>query len=143
MMNEFKNPRARRLSDLWLSQCESVTQEQKDRIGFAYIEKVLNLGKEVAERFVGGDRTAYHEVGMRQGGAKHYEPDLAGFWEEMRALFPGVYTDEDIDFLVKEGEVGGVWHFIWQLQPSMSAKPWRGAFSRILDELHVNAHVYK
>lgn len=135
--HEFSDKRAQKLSDLWFSQRETATVRQKDRVGTAYIEKVLNLGKEMAIRFVQGDLGAFHEVGMRQGGVTPYEPDFAGFWTEMRELFPGIYSDEDIKFLVEEGGVMAVWHLQWQLEIPLEEK------SPVLRRLANNAHAYK
>lgn len=142
-MQKFEDERAERLSALWLSQRETATLEQKNRVGLAYISKALNLGEAIARRFASGEWDAYHQVGMLQGGAWSYKADLESFWRQMKELFPGVYSDEDIRFLVEEGEVSGVWHFIWQLQPALASQMWHGAFSEILDKLHVNAHAYK
>ena len=114
--HQYKDERAQRLSDLWFSQQKTATVEQKDAVGLAYISKVLGLGDDAAQRFARDDRNVYHQVGMRQGGADHYTPDLAGFWAKMREFFPGTYTDEDISFLVEKGGVGATWHFLWRLE---------------------------
>jgi hypothetical protein len=102
----------------------------------AYISKVLGLGDEVAQRFAQGDPLAYHEVGMKQSRIPD-DTDVSGFWEEMRHVFPGVYSDEDISSLSEEGGVWGVFHFQWQLEIPLAEE------SPILRELHINAHMYK
>lgn len=132
-MDSASEERAKQFSALWLSQRTSVTQKQKDTVGIAYISKVLGLGKEVAQRFALEDRTAYHEVGMKQGALRPTKEGLRSFWKEIRSLFPVMYSDEDIIFLVEEGGISGVIDFLWQI----------GEDSPVLHALRVNAHTYK
>lgn len=95
--HKFEDQHAQKLSDLWFSQRETATVEQKNAVGLTYISKVLGLGNKVARRFAEGDNRAYHQVGMKQAGVPP-SADLSGFWKEMEKLFPGVYTYDDISF---------------------------------------------
>ena len=133
------NERAKRLSDLWFSQKSTMTVEQGNEIGSAYISEVLGLGYKVTMRFSNGDRAACHEVGMKQAGVKMGEINVDGFWKKLNKIFPGVYTDEDIAFLVKEGGAGSVFHFLDQVTKSI---PFNER-SPILRAIGINAHVYK
>ena len=134
--HKYSDERAQRFSDLWLSQRETATVEQKNEVGLVYISKVLGFGDDVAQRFARGDSDAYHQVGMRQGGADSYTPDLVGFWEKVRELFPGTYTDEDISFLTQQCCVA-TWHLMWQLEIPLAEE------SPVLQALSTNAHSYK
>ncbi|MDA2922793.1 hypothetical protein MYX07_06045 [Patescibacteria group bacterium AH-259-L07] len=135
--SQYKDERIQQLSDLWFSQRATATVEQKNEVGLVYISKVLGLGDDVAQRFAQGDQNAYRQVGMRQGGAENYTPDLESFWARVRELFPGIYRDDDISFLVKQNDVVATWHFLWQLEIPLAAE------SPILGDLAINAHVYK
>jgi len=135
--HQFKDECFQRFSDLWFSQRETATVEQKNAVGLAHISKVLGLGDDVAQRFARGDQNACHQVGMRQGGVDHYMSDLESFWAKMRELFPGTYTNEDIFFLVKQGGVGAALHFQWQLEIPLAEE------SPVLRALSINAHAYK
>ena len=135
--HQYKDERSQRLSDLWFSQRETATVEQKNEVGLAYISKVLGLGDDTARRYARGDRNIYHQVGMRQGGAENYTSDLAGFWARVQTLFPGIYSDEDISFLVAQGGVEATWHLQWQLEIPLAEE------SPVLRALSINAHAYK
>lgn len=132
----FEDERAQRFSDLWFSQRKIAAVEQKDKVGLAYISKVLGLGDEVVQRFAQGDRHAYHKVGMKQS-AIPTGTDTSEFWKEVGTIFSNVYTDGDIDFLVKEGGIAAVLHFLWQLEVPLAEE------SPVLGALAVNAHAYK
>lgn len=136
-LRQYNDERTQSFSDLWFSQRATATVEQKNKIGLAYISKVLGLGDDVAWRFAQGDQGAYHQVGMRQGGGENYAPDLAGFWTRVQEIFPGIYNGDDISFLVEQGGVEATWHFQWQLEIPLAEE------SPVLKALSVNAHVYK
>lgn len=133
----FEDKQAQKLSDLWFSLRNSATIKQKDQAGLAYISKILALGNETAERFAAGDRHADHEVGLKQSAVPVDKADFAGFWQEMRNVFPDVFCDEDISFLVNKGGFEAVFHFLWQLEIPLAEE------SSVLRRLHVNAHAYK
>ena len=135
--HQCENKRAQWLSDIWFSQRETATIEQKNEVGLAYISKVLGLGDDVAQLFVQGNENAENLVGMRQGGAKAYTPDFDGFWAKVRKIFPGTYSDEDIFLLTEQGGVEAAWHFQWQLEIPLAEK------SPVLRALAINAHIYK
>lgn len=134
--SKFEDERTQQFSNLWFSQRETATVEQKDKVGLAYISKALGFGDEVAEVFAKGDRDVFHAVGMKQS-AIPIDTDVSGFWEEIRGIFPEVYTDEDILFLVTEGKVAAVLHFLWQLEVPLAEE------SPVLRRLAVNAHAHK
>lgn len=134
---KFEDERLQKFSDLWFSQCSSASVEQKDRIGTAYMSKVLALGDEVARRFVRGDPHAYDRVGLRQGGPEHYVPDLEGFWDEVEEIFPNTYSKEDIRHLVEKGGVPATRHLLWQIEIPQAE------MSKVLRRLAVNAHVFR
>jgi len=136
-LHQFENKRAQRLSDVWFSQRETATIEQKNQVGLAYISKVLGLGDDVAQRFAQGNESAYCLVGKRQGGAEAYTPNFEVFWMRVRKLFPGIYSDEDISLLTEQGGVEAAWHFQWQLEIPLAEK------SPVLRDLAINAHIYK
>jgi len=132
----FEEERAQHFSDLWFSQRKTAAVEQKDRVGLAFISKVLGLGDEIAQRFAQGDRGAYPIVGEKQS-ALPTNIDFSDFWREVREIFPGDYTDEDIDFLAKKGDIDAALHFLWQLELPLAEE------SPILRSLSINAHAYK
>lgn len=134
--HKFNDPRTQKFSDLWFLQRETATVEQKDRVGLAYISKVLGLGSEVARRFARGDREANHQVGIKQSGVP-LKTGTSAFWQEMREVFPDVYTDEDAVLLTSEHGIFAVSHFIWQLEISFAET------SPVLHDLSINAHAYK
>jgi hypothetical protein len=136
-LSKYKNKHAQRLSDFWFSQRKSATVEQKNKVGLAYISKVLGLGDDVAQLFTEKDQDVYHRVGMRQGGVEAYTPDLVGFWAKVRELFPEAYGDKDMRFLVEYGGIEAVREFLFQLEVPLAED------SPILKDLSANAHAYK
>lgn len=130
------DPRLQRFSDLWFSQQRTASVDQKDRVGIAYISNILVLGDEVARRFAEGDHDVYDRVGRRQGGLERFKPDLYGFWRKMGEIFPGIYTEEEVVFLVQEG-MGIASLFKWQLEIPLAED------SSLLERLVHNAHAYK
>lgn len=132
----FKDERSQHFSDIWFSQRKTATVEQKNEIGLTYISKVLGLDDEVARGFAQGNHSAYHKVGMKQSDMP-MNTDTAEFWQKIRAIFPNTYVNEDIDFLIKEGGVNAVIHFLWQLEVPLHEE------SPVLGALAVNAHAYK
>jgi len=135
--SKFKDKHAQRLSNFWFSQRKSATVEQKNKVGWAYISKVLGFGDDVAQLFAEKDQDVYHRVGMRQGGVEAYIPDLVGFWAKVRELFPETYRDKDMRFLVEYGGIEAVREFLFQLEVPLAED------SPILKDLSANAHAYK
>ncbi len=127
------DPHTQRLSDLWFSQRDVATIEQKDGIGRLYISKLLGLGDEVAKSFEAGDRKAFHQVGKIQSGSVGPDENPKSFWEGVCGLFPSDYTQEDVVLLTQHGGREGAIHLMIQL----------GDASPILHQLAVNAHCYK
>ena len=131
----FENERAQHLSNLWFSQ-RTATIEQKNEVGLAFISEALGLGDEVAQKFAQGDNRVYGTVGQKQS-AIPTNIDLSGFWQKVKEIFPDVYTDEDMGFLIKEGGIDAVLHFVRQLEVTLAEE------SPILRSLAINAHAYK
>lgn len=133
---KFSDPGKQRLSDLWFSQRTTATVEQKDRVGLAYISTVVGLGDEAAQKFAQGDRAIFHEVGLRHAGSEDYNPDFAAFWREIAKIFPGTYTQEDLNFLANWG-LAATWHLESQIEIQQAEE------SPVLRSLALNAHAYK
>lgn len=131
----FKDRNAQRLSDLWFSQRKTASTDQKDKVGLAYISDVLGLGEEIARGFAEGDERAFHAVGMKQ--AAIHPADTSKFWEKVRQIFPEIYAEEDIKFLIRDGNIGAVLHFLWQIEVPLAEE------SSVLHQLSINAHAYK
>jgi len=134
--HHFEEEKAQHFSDPWFSQRKTATVEQKDRVGLTFISKVLGLGDEIAQRFAQGDRGVYRIVGEKQS-AIPTDIDFSDFWREVRGIFPNVYTNENIDFLAKKGDIDAALHFLWQLEVPLAEE------SPILRSLSINAHAYK
>lgn len=136
--HQYKDEYDQRLSDLWFSQRETATVEQKDKVGLAFISHVLGLGDGIAKRFAESNASAYYEVGMRQAhGCQGPGADLPSFWKRVREIFPGVYSDEDTTYLNREGRVEMTCHLLWQLEIPLAEE------SPILRSLARNALAYK
>lgn len=133
---EFEDQRAQRLSDQWFSSSKSTSVEQKDRIGKAYISKYLGLGDDTARQFMEGDENAWHAVGMKQAGIPE-DADASAFWQEVQSISPGIHTKEDVEFLINESGVDGVFYFLDQIDPIGRTE------SPVMRKLNVNADVYK
>lgn len=133
----YRDEHMQRLSDLWFSQRATAAVEQKNAVGLAYISHVLGLGDDAARRFAEGDRNVDHQVGLRHAGSERYTADLEKFWAQVREIFPGVYTDDDVSFLVEHGGVEATWSFQGQLEIPLAED------SPVLRALLVNAHAYK
>lgn len=133
---KFKDPNAQRLSDLWFGQRSSTSIEQKDKVGLTYISKFLGLGEDAARKFTEGDFSTYHQVGLKQS-AIPSDTDPTDFWREVDQIFPNTYRESDTAFLIGSGGVGGVLHFINQLEIPLD---WE---SPVLRSLAINAHGYK
>lgn len=144
---KFSDPHMQELSDLWFMQRTIASASDKDRIGFAFISKALDLGDEVAQKFIEADRQAFHRIGQaRLNGVQNkktenekvYIPfglretcgslelsieweknDFRPFWEEIRNIFPDTYSDEDINFL-SQLSLEAVAHFILQIEPRVA-----------------------
>ena len=132
----FEDKRAQLFSDLWFSQRKTATVEQKDKVGLVFISKALDLGDEIAQKFAQGDHGTYRAVGEKQS-AIPTNTDLSGFWQKVKEIFPGVYTNEDMSFLIKEGGIDAVLHFVRQIEVTLAEE------SPILRSLATNAHAYK
>lgn len=136
--HRYEDERAQRLSDLWFSQRETATVEQKDKVGLAFISHALGLGDGIAKRFAESDTGVYHEVGMQQAhGCQGSNTNLLGFWERVREIFPGAYSDGDITYLSQKSGVEVAFHLLWQLEIPLAEE------SPILRSLARNTHAYK
>jgi len=131
---QFEDKRMQHFSDLWFFQRKTATVKQKNRVGLAYISKALGLGDRTAQRFAQGDVAAYHIVGNIQSALPCL--NLRSFWQEIKEIFPGFYTDDDVEFLASF-TIEAVLHFKWQLEVLFAED------SPILSSLAVNAHAYK
>jgi hypothetical protein len=132
----FEDPRAQAISDKWLPLQETATVEEKDKVGFLYVSKVLRLGDDVARDFADGISEAYSQVGMVQS-AIPMDTDVKPFWEEVKTIFPDLHTEKDINFLCEEGGVPGVLEFTYHLDPVFEGK------SPMLRRISLNAVDYK
>lgn len=133
----WNDPVVQRLSDLWFSQCRSATIDQKNSVGIAYISSVLNLGDKIAEKFSVNDWEVKHRVGLIQAGCTNYHPDLKRFWLKVNSIFPGVYSAEDLNFLIKKCGTDAPRHLLWQIEVPLAED------SPVLRLLAQNAHAYK
>lgn len=130
------DPKVQYFSDLWFNQRSTATREQKDGIGIAYVSKILGLGDEDARRFAVGDSSLDHRVGMRLGTSEPHSTDVRGFWKAVADLFPGVYSPDDIDYLVGQGPYTPD-SLRWQIEI------WGAEDSPVLRRITVLAHAYK
>jgi hypothetical protein len=128
------NGYAQRFSDLWFSQRKTASIEQKDKVGRAFITKVLGLSKEIARNFANGGRGAFNVVGAKQ--IAIHGTDLADFWREVEMIFPDLYRENDIIFLAKYG-INAVTHFLDQIEISGAER------SPVLCLLAKAAQIYK
>ena len=131
-----KNQRIQYFSDLWSSQRATATVEQKDKVGLAFISEILGLGDDIAEKFVKGNVQAYKVVGMKQSTIP-FTTDTSKFWQEIQGIFPDAYGDEDMEFLIADGDVCAVLRLLHQLDHPLTGE------SLVLGALVRNAHIYK
>jgi len=78
--NPFKldDNKAQYFSDLWWNQRDLLTVEQKDRIGINYLTHILT-NKETTDAFISDEFKEYHQIGLRQAGAKKVERIIKHF----------------------------------------------------------------
>ncbi len=121
---------------------EIVSVETKDQIGKLYISKALNLGDDIANAFILGDSTAYHEVGIVQSGIPDNQEAVSNFWNSVNPLLPEQYPLNVVQWLIEPGGIDGIFTFILLLN-SQHNEIADNHFSHVLHDLHVNAHAYK
>jgi len=128
----------------------NATVEQRDKVGMAYISKILGLGdeiasrfREIANRFALGDQNfmpdelrIIHEVGRKQS-AVPIATNTADFWQEVKKILPE-YTDHDVSVLGVYG-VDKVFDFLFML----GASTLRSCDSPVLRVLAINMHQYR
>ena len=136
LMN-LNDERAQQLSNLWWSQGKKAKVGQKNKVGIAYMSRILGIDSEVVRRFIkGDDYEAWRAVGMKQSGVPS-DTDSSEFWNEVQNIFPGLHNESDRKFLIEEGGVVGIFHFMFQLDPILNEE------SPVMRKLNSNAHAYK
>lgn len=134
---KFDNEKVQYFSDLWWSRGKEASIEQKNEAGIAFMSLILELDEEVIGNFIeGGNYEAWDTVGMKQSGIP-LETDSSGFWSKVQNIFPGLHSENDRKFLIEEGGVIGVFHFMFQLDPILNEE------SPVMRKLNSNAHAYK
>ena len=149
-MPELRKPipedfqRAQKLMEHWSSIRDEVPTEIKDKIGKLFIEHILDLGNETAEKFVKGanensmDVGTYHLVGMKMAGFKSSEEDAKKFWSSVREIEPQALPgDEDLKLAIAQDDGWGAATLIWRLEMSIKEP------SFVLLKLGDIAHQYK
>lgn len=136
VLTENDRSKLREMFELWNSQKETASVKQKNKVGIAFITKILNLDKETALEFVQGDREAYQEVGRAQSGIPR-DRETSEFWEEVNKIFPERYDEEDIQFLKEKTSPFRVSGYLLRLDELLNEE------SPVLEILHRNAHAFK
>ncbi len=135
-LTENDRSKLREMFELWNSQKETASVEQKNKAGIAFITKILNLDKETALKFVQGDQEAYQEVGKAQSGIPRNR-ETSEFWEKVNEIFPEQYDEEDIQFLKEKTSAFQVSNFLFRLDEPLNED------SPVLRILNRNAHAFK
>ena len=135
---EFQNMEAQLLSDLWRSQRDNLSIEQKNDIGYAYLKHIIGADESTIESFIADSNFKSDEfIGLRQGGAKPRREDYESYWNEINRITPGVYTEENLSFLIKEGGIMSVCHMLFQIEDILNEQ------SSVMRNININAHTYK
>lgn len=148
-MSEILKPtpeeiRAQALMNSWLKIRDDVPRETKDEIGQLFIENVLGLGKDVAERFAAGakagglDFATTDVVGNKLAGIEVKRERISKFWNEVKKISPQIIpTTEDLQLACEQDDGWGAIHLLTTLEMS------RKNLSFVLQEISITAHAYK
>ena len=135
----LKDPIAQRFSDMWFEQHDTLTDDQQDQIGKAYLRHVVGINEATMDKFLRYDAQAHRLVGLRQAKVIDLKNDHLSFWKEVAEVTPGVYSIGDIQWLSAEEKEPfyGDYHFLMQL-----SHPWEHN-TGVIGLIHMNALNYK
>ena len=133
----FSDPRAQALSDKWVPLYHAATNKQKAAIGRLFLTRVLGVSEATVDEFLTGPTSeAFSIVGSKQSSIP-VDVDTQSFWQEVANIFPGDLSAKDLEFLIEEGQIFAVFHFLTHLDHPGSPT------SSVMSLIDVNAHAYK
>ena len=132
--------RANNFFSLWREQKKTMTSEQKESIGQAYLKHGIGVDDEKIDDFLRGRNTASYAIGMRQGGVEQSKNDLAAFWKDVISVTPNCYSPDDVSWLCGKGGSIALYSMLLTIDP-----PWEmhNNSSALIGKIHRNACIYK
>lgn len=133
------------LYNLWLKQCGSLSSEQKDEIGYAYLEHIIGADEPTIHAFMQGDKQkrslehlkAYRFIAMRQGNAEPRKDDYESFWKEVNKVAPNVHSEDDLKWLIGVRDILSVYTMMSLIDEILKEE------SDVIKKININAHAYK
>ncbi|MDO8508788.1 MAG: hypothetical protein Q7S27_03835 [Nanoarchaeota archaeon] len=126
------------LSRKWYLSGNSLSFEQKDKIGVSYLINILGVDEKTVQDFLKTIPGSYNEIGLRQSGLIKRKEDYKKFWEEVSQISPQFHTAENLEWLITKKDIFSVWHFMHQIADNPP-----NITSSNLARIRINAHVYK
>src|SRR3989344_372754 len=103
---KLKTEKEQYFSALWVKQRRTLTSDQKNSIGVAYLKHIIGVDEKTAGAFCKEESpenwSASHSVGVVQAGIKPHKDDSTNFWREVVEIAPDVYSNEDLEWLINE-----------------------------------------
>ncbi|MCD4759443.1 hypothetical protein K8R33_00975 [archaeon] len=130
------------LEELWNSQKTALSDDQKDRIGLAYLEYVLRIDDPTIKEFLDGVPDAYQNVGNRQSDLSKNEIDYDVFWTRVGEICANnQYSLTQTRQLIDSRDPWAIINMMGEISRERSHYPHKN--SRVIQKIRVNAHVYK
>lgn len=104
------NPRDQRIRDQWCALVSQATSEQKDLLAITFFTKILGAEPEVVKDLRDLGITQSREIGPLFSGTNP-NADQRGFWQEVKVIFPGLFSEEELDYLAA-GPPHSPWLFL-------------------------------
>ena len=125
---------------IWHEQKKTLTIEQKDKIGRAYLKYGVGVDDATIDDFLHNKFNASHSIGMRQAAIDEGKNDLDSFWKDVASITPESYSGDDITWLITKGRSIALYQMCLIIDP-----PWeiKSNGSALIGKIHTNAIAYK
>ena len=139
----------KKIQNKWRTLAETASTEDQEAVGRVWLTTMVGITVEEVKKFLAGDpETEEKVVGLVHAGttmveAKEKLKRIAKFWEKINKIFPDLHTEDEKDFILKEGkESGPVTFIIYFCNRGIGTYPVIPK-SKLIKEISTNMHVYK
>lgn len=144
----YDKAKGRKIENKWKALAETASIKDQEAVGRAWLTTMVGITEEEVKKFLAGDQKIEEKVGLVHAGVTTVETQekpkrVAKFWEEINKMFPDLHTEDEIDFILKEGKDSGPMIFIiYFCNRGIGTYPITPK-SELIKEIGTNMHMYK
>lgn len=137
-----------KVKNKWRALAKAASTEDQEAVGRAWLTAMVGITEDEVKKFLAGDLEIEEKVGLvhagvTEGNAQEKSKRIVKFWEKISKIFPDLHTEDEMNFILKEGkEYGPVTFIIYFCNRGIGTYPVTPK-SELIKEIGTNMHVYK